>query len=172
MAIFDTQKKQSWKSWLMAKGMNLYPVYRRTGGRLIFISEDLKEAHVRLKLGWTTRNYVGTIFGGSMAGAADPIYMIQLMRLLGDNYVVWDKAANIRFLKPGTKTLYIRFLITDEFLIEIKNRVAEEKEFDIDLATEWVDKTGKVYATVGKTLYIADKAFYKNKRKNRKAANA
>lgn len=167
MSIFDTQKKQSWKSWFMAKAMNFYPVYRRTGGRLIFISEDQKEAHVRLKLGWTTKNYVGTIFGGSMAAAADPIYMIQLIRLLGDNYVVWDKAANIRFLKPGTETLYMRFLITDDFIAAIKERVAQEKEFDIDLETAWVDKTGKVYATVVKTLYIADKAFYKNKRKKK-----
>ncbi|MCP4443537.1 MAG: DUF4442 domain-containing protein [Aureispira sp.] len=166
--IFNTDKKQSWKSWAMIKLMNFYPTYRRTGGRMIFFSEDGKEVHIRLKLGWGTKNYVGTLFGGSLASAADPIYMIQLLRLLGGNYVVWDKAASIRFLKPGTQTLYMQFLITDDFLDDIKQRVTDEKEFDIDLETQWVDKTGKVYATVVKTLYIADKAYYKNKRKNKK----
>jgi len=166
--VFKTTKKQSWKTWFMTRVMNLYPTYRRTGGRLTFISDDLKEAHIRLKLGWGTKNYVGTMYGGSMASAADPIYMIQLIRILGEKYVVWDKAASIQFKRPGTETLYMRFLLADEFLDKIKQRVVEEQEFDIDLETEWVDKSGKVYATVIKTLYIADKAYYKNKRKKKK----
>jgi hypothetical protein len=31
------------------------------------------EVRVRVPLGWRTRNYVGTIFGGSMYGAVDPL---------------------------------------------------------------------------------------------------
>jgi len=168
--MFPTEKKQSFKTRCFALILNLFPTYRRTGGRAVFISEDLKDIHIRLKLGWGTRNYVGTIFGGSMAAAADPIYMIQLMRLLGDDYIVWDKSASIRFRRPGTKTLYIRFHITDQLLNDIQERVVKEQEFDLELATDWVDKDGIVYATVSKQLYIADKAFYKEKQAARKAA--
>lgn len=52
---------------------------------------------------WRTRNYVGTIFGGSLYGALDPI-MIMLIKLLGPEYEVWDKAASIRFRRPGRST--------------------------------------------------------------------
>jgi hypothetical protein len=36
-----------------------------------------------MPLSWRTRNYVGTIFGGSMNSAVDPIYMVILIRRLG-----------------------------------------------------------------------------------------
>jgi hypothetical protein len=166
--MFVPEKSTNFKMRLFAFALNFFPTYRRTGGRAIFISEDSSEVHIRLKLGWGTKNYVGTMFGGSMASAADPIYMIQLMRLLGNDYVVWDKSADIRFKRPGNTTLYTRFLITDELLANIKERVLIEKEFDIELSANWVDKEGTVYATVGKVLYIASKAFYKEKQLARK----
>ncbi|WP_063833185.1 DUF4442 domain-containing protein [Aureispira sp. CCB-QB1] len=166
--MFVPKKTTSFKMRLFALVMNLFPTYRRTGGRATFIAADFSDVHIRLKLGWGTRNYVGTMFGGSMASAADPIYMIQLMRMLGSDYVVWDKSANIRFRRPGDRTLYIRFLITDELLQRIKTRILTEQEFDIELSADWVDKEGTVYATVGKVLYIASKAFYKEKQRNRK----
>jgi hypothetical protein len=39
------------------------------------------------------------IYGGSMYGAADPIYMLMLIKALGPEYVVWDKAASLHFKK-------------------------------------------------------------------------
>jgi hypothetical protein len=166
--MFVPHKPSSFKMRLFTFALNLFPTYRRTGGRATFIAADFSDVHIRLKLGWGTRNYVGTMFGGSMASAADPIYMIQLMRLLGDDYVVWDKAASIRFKRPGDRTLYTRFLITDELLARLKERVLTEQEFDIELSADWVDKEGTVYATVSKVLYIASKAFYKEKQRARK----
>lgn len=168
--MFESKKPTSFKMRLFAFVLNFFPTYRRTGGRAIFISTDLSDVHIRLKLGWGTKNYVGTMFGGSLSSAADPIYMIQLMRILGDDYIVWDKSASIRFRRPGDRTLYIRFLITDELLASIKERVVTEHEFDIELNADWVDEEGTVYATVGKVLYIASKAFYKEKQLARKKA--
>jgi len=34
-------------------------------------------------------NYVGTIFGGSMYAAVDPVYMLMLIMNLGKDYIVW-----------------------------------------------------------------------------------
>lgn len=165
--MFLPKKPTSFKMRLFKMALNLFPTYRRTGGRATFIAADFSDVHIRLKLGLGTRNYVGTMFGGSLASAADPIYMIQLMRLLGDDYIVWDKSASIRFKRPGDRTLYIRFLITDELLANIKERVLTEQEFDIELSANWVDKEGTIYATVSKVLYIASKAFYKEKQRAR-----
>ena len=96
---------ESWRSRLQRWGFNLFPAWRGTGARVTYVADDWREVRVRLPLSWRTRNYVGTIFGGSLYGAADPIYMIMLIKVLGPGYVVWDKAATIRFRKPGTATL-------------------------------------------------------------------
>src|SRR5262250_862262 len=85
---------------------NWIPAYRGTGARVTYVASDFREVRVRLPLSWRTRNYVGTIFGGSLYGAVDPVYMIMLIKILGPGYTVWDKAATIRFLKPGRATLF------------------------------------------------------------------
>jgi hypothetical protein len=55
-----------------------------------------------------------------MYSAVDPIYMVMLIRLLGKDYVVWDKAASIQFKKPGRETLHARFVVTHEELSAIR----------------------------------------------------
>lgn len=149
---------------------NFFPSYRGSGGRVVHIAADWSEVIAKLPLNWRTRNYVGSIFGGSLYAAADPIFMLQLIKILGDNYVVWDKAAAIRFVRPGVRTLYARFEITEELLAEVRAAVAEQKEYVKILYANWVDEDGTVYAAVEKTLYIADKAYYQQKRAAKKAA--
>ncbi len=97
---------QSIRTRLLRWGFNLFPAYRRTGARITYIAGDFGQVRIKLPLNWKTRNYVGTIFGGSMYGAIDTIYMIMFIKLLGPKYIVWDKAATIRFRKPGRTTLY------------------------------------------------------------------
>ncbi|MBX3245057.1 MAG: DUF4442 domain-containing protein [Acidobacteria bacterium] len=136
---------------------NLFPAYRGTGGRVIYIADDWKEVRVKLPLNWRTRNYVGTIYGGSIYGAIDPIYMLMLMKILGKDYVVWDKAANIRFKKPGRYPLYAEFLLTDDEIEEIKSIAEKERSVDRLYNIELKDKEGVVHAEIQKTLYIAKK---------------
>ena len=78
MKFFETNRKESLKTKLLRFGLNFFPAYRGSGARAIFVSDDWKEVHIKLPLNWRTRNYVGTIFGGSMYSAVDPIYMLQL----------------------------------------------------------------------------------------------
>jgi hypothetical protein len=40
------------------------------------------------------------LYGGSLYSMTDPFYMPMLISNLGSDYVVWDKAAHIRFRKP------------------------------------------------------------------------
>lgn len=161
--IFKTESKESPKSKLIRTGFNLFPAYRRSGGRICFLSDDWKDVHVKLKLSWKTRNYVGTVFGGSIYGALDPIYMIQLIYILGKDYVVWDKAATIDFIKPINKTVFARFLLTDEIIKEIILKVKANGKYIINLPVTFQDETGVMYAKVEKVIYIADKIYYKNK---------
>src|SRR6266849_6639758 len=98
---------------------NFFPAYRGTGAWVTYIAGDFREVRVRLPLSWRTRNYVGTIYGGSLYGAVDGVYMVMLIRILGPEYTVWDKAATIRFRKPGRSTLYARFVIDEEEIATI-----------------------------------------------------
>ena len=144
---------ESIQSRLLRWKFNLFPAYRGTGGRIDYVADDFREVRIRLPLSWRTRNAVGTIFGGSMYGAVDPIYMIMLIRLLGREFVVWDKAAEIRFLKPGRATLYATFKIGDEELTKIREATAEGP-VDRSYSVELVDAGGTSHATVRKTIYI------------------
>ncbi len=143
--------------------LNIWPCIRGTGGRITHLSSDFHELDVTLPLNWRTRNRVGTIFGGSLYASTDPFYMILLMQILGRDYVVWDKAAQIRFKKPGTRTLYARFRLSPAFIEELRQTVAREGETSFDLPLDYRDSEGTVYAEMTKTLYVATKIFYHEK---------
>jgi hypothetical protein len=133
---------------------NFFPAYRGTGGRVTYVAHDFREVRVRLPLNWRTRNYVGTIFGGSLYGAVDPFYMIMLIKILGPGYTVWDKAAAIRFKRPGRTTLTARFLLPDEEIEAIRRLAASAASLDRVYTVELVDAAGLIHATVEKTVYI------------------
>lgn len=152
-------------------GFNWSPMYRRTTAKLIEVSDDLHFVKIRMKLNWKNRNYAGTIFGGSMLSATDPIYMIQLIQILGNDYVVWDKAVEARYRKPAKSTIYGEFSFTKDEIVDLKNKVAKSKETDLLKTMHLVDEQQNIIATFNKTLYIAEKSFYKEKIKNRKQKN-
>ena len=109
-------------------GFNFSPMYRRSTGRVFFVSDDLHKVSIRIKLSYKNANYVGSIFGGSMLSATDPIFMIQLLNILDDNYVVWDKAASIQFKRPAREDCYADFIFTSDEIINIKKQVSEHKK--------------------------------------------
>ncbi len=148
---------ESLASRMLRWKFNLFPAYRGTGARITYIADDFREVRIRLPLSWRTRNAVGTIFGGSLYGAVDPVYMIMLMRLLGPEYIVWDKAAEIRFLKPGRVTLYATFKIGEDELAEIRKATIDgpvDRVFTVDL----IDAAGVSHALVTKTIYVRQKS--------------
>jgi len=148
---------ESFESRVMRWKFNLFPAYRGTGARVTYIAGDFREVRVKLPLSLRTRNAVGTIFGGSMYGAVDPVYMIMLMRVLGRGFVVWDKAATIHFRKPGRTTLFATFRLDDAELEAIRNATASGEPADRTYNVELVDAEGTVCASVEKTIYVRKK---------------
>ena len=112
------------------------------------------EVRVKLPLNWRTRNYVGTIFGGSLYGAVDPVYMIMLMKVLGRDYVVWDKAASIRFRRPGRATLFAHFLLTSDIVDGIRTELETAEKLDRYFTLELKDAAGEVHAIIEKTINV------------------
>src|SRR5512134_3369734 len=99
--------------------MGLYPPYLGAGVRVRDVSPDLRAFGVEMRLRPWNRNYVGTHFGGSLFALADPWFMLILIEHLGSAYAVWDKAASIRFVRPGRGTVRARFEIPAERIAEI-----------------------------------------------------
>jgi hypothetical protein len=136
---------------------NLFPAYRGSGARVLYIAADFREVRVRLPLSWRSRNAVGTIFGGSMYAAVDPIYMIMLMKCLGRDYIVWDKTASIRFRKPGRSTLYATFRLDDAELEAIRTATSAGEPIDRTYNVDLTDIDGVVHASVEKVIYVRRK---------------
>lgn len=145
---------ESLRTRLLRWKFNLFPAYRGTGARVRYIAHDMREIEVELPLSWRTRNYVGTIFGGSMYGAVDPMFMIMLIHGLGAGYTVWDKAATIRFLRPGKATLRATFRIDEAELEAIRAELATRRSIDRIYVIELVGEDGTPHATIEKTIYV------------------
>ena len=148
-------------------GFNWSPMYRRSTAKIIEVSDDLHKVIISMKPNWKNRNFVGTIFGGSMLSATDPIYMIQLMQILGEDYVVWDKSVEAYYKKPAKSRIYGEFIFSAEEIAKIKDDIINAKEIDLVKTMSLVDAKQNIIATFNKTLYIADKRFYKEKLKQR-----
>lgn len=157
------------QSKLFKWAFNLSPMYRRSTARIQSVSENLSKICIKLPISYKNRNYMGTIFGGSMFSSVDPIPMVQLIYLTDHKYVIWDKSAEIYFKRPAHIDLYADFIYTKEELKEIEERIKTENEIVIVKTTQLTDKNKEtLYCEIKKTIYIADKNFYKQKRELKK----
>lgn len=140
---------------LMGRLVNFYPPMLGAGIRSRALDERTVE--VEMKLTIFNRNLVGVHFGGSLYAMCDPWFMLILMRLLGRDYIVWDKAASIQFKKPGRGKVQARFHISPERVDEIRKAAntlgKTEPVFNVDV----VDDNGQVIAQVEKLVYVRRK---------------
>jgi acyl-coenzyme A thioesterase PaaI-like protein len=137
--------------------LNYYPPLLGAGVKVRRITPDCREIDVEMKLTFWNANYVGTHYGGSLYSMTDPFYMLILIENLGRNYIVWDKAASIRFRKPGRGTVRAKFRLSHEQIDEIRQRLETEEKVEPVYVVEVKDEAGDVVAEVQKTLYVRKK---------------
>jgi acyl-coenzyme A thioesterase PaaI-like protein len=112
---------------------------------------------VRMPLTFWNRNYVGTQFGGSLYSMCDPFFMLILLEKLGPGYLVWDKAATIRFRRPGRGTVRAEFAIPDETVESIRARVDGGEVVEPVFEVAVTDADDKLVAEVEKVLWVKKK---------------
>jgi acyl-coenzyme A thioesterase PaaI-like protein len=137
--------------------LNLYPPFRGAGIRVRDIAPDFRAATVELRARLFNRNYVGTHFGGSLYAMTDPFFMIMMMRNLGRDYIVWDKAGTVRYLKPARGTVTARFHLDEGAVERAREVTANGDKYEPTFKVEIVDAEGVTVADVEKTLYIRRK---------------
>jgi len=137
--------------------LNFYPPYLGAGVKVTYISEDWKELHVSMSLRWFNRNAVGTHFGGSLYSMIDPHLMLLLMQLLGDDYLVWDKTADIEFVKASKSKVTSIIKVTNDDLEVIKNKTCDGEKYFSNFVVEIRDVKNDLVAIVKKTIYVRKK---------------
>ncbi len=142
---------------VLRAGFNLWPPFLFAGVHVTHLSADWRHARVELRARPWNRNYVGTHFGGSLFAMTDPFWMILILRALGREYIVWDKAAEIEFVKPGRGTVHARFDLDDATLERIRAATAQGDKHLLWLPVEVLNAAGEVVARVRKQVYIRRK---------------
>jgi acyl-coenzyme A thioesterase PaaI-like protein len=141
----------------LRRWINLWPPFLGAGIRVKYIAPDMKAVDVEMKLRWWNANYVGTHFGGSLFAMTDAFYMLMLMANLGRDYIVWDKAASIRYRKPGRGTVRAEFRLTAAQLDDIREKLRTLPKYEPTFTVEVKDEQGTVIAEVEKLLYVRKK---------------
>ena len=142
------------KSRKLRRRINFYPPYLGAGVRVTHIAEDFRRVEVEMPLRFYNRNYFGTHFGGSLYSMCDPFYVLMLANILGPEYIVWDKAANIRFKKPGNGLMKAIFELTEEKITEIRAAADNQPKVEPLFHVLVKDEEGNVVAEIDKLLYI------------------
>lgn len=137
--------------------LNLWPPFLFTGIHVTAISEDFRQARVELRMRPWNRNYVRTHFGGSLFAMTDPFWMLLTMKSLGSDYIVWDRAGEIEFLKPGRGTVHACFDLDPAVLEEFRGATEDGARSLRWFQTDVVDADGDVVAKVRKQLYVRRK---------------
>lgn len=145
------------QSHALRRWINLWPPFLGAGIRVQRIAADMKAVDVEMKLRWWNANYVGTHFGGSLFAITDAFYMLMLMANLGGDYIVWDKAATIRYRRPGRGTVRAEFRLSDSQIDDIREKLKTLPKYEPVFQVEVKDDAGIVIAVVEKLLYVRRK---------------
>jgi acyl-coenzyme A thioesterase PaaI-like protein len=165
-----THAPSAWRLRLMRR-MHWWPPLLGAGIRVRRMDRDLRAIDVEMRLTALNRNVMGTHFGGSLYAMTDPFYMLMLMENLnpggGRGYVVWDKAATIRYKRPGTGTVRAEFRLSAERIEEIRAAldVAGVEKVEPVFLIAVKDEAGQVVAEVEKTIYCARAEVHRARRR-------
>ena len=139
------------------KWINWYPPLLGAGIRVLQREGDAYTIKVKMPLTRLNLNAVGTHFGGSLYAMCDPWFMLILMQHLSREYIVWDKAASIQFVKPGKGTVFATFHIPPETIAAIRAQADAGEKLEPIFNVDVVDGAGDVIARVEKRLYVRKK---------------
>jgi acyl-coenzyme A thioesterase PaaI-like protein len=153
-------------SWRL-RYLRWWPPMLGAGVRVTRVDKDLRAVDAEMRLTRWNRNYMGVHFGGSLFSMTDPFYMLMLATNLGLDYVVWDKAASIRYRKPGVGRVRAEFRLSEERLAEIRAVLEVEGRYDARFVVEVKDDGGEVVAEVERVVYCATKSVHEARKKAR-----
>lgn len=145
------------KSRALRRWINFWPPFLGMGIRIKHIAPDMKALSVEMKLRFWNANYVGTQFGGSLFAMTDPFYMLMLIANLGPDYIVWDKAATIRYRKPGKGIVRAEFRLSESQIEDVREKLKTMPKYEPLFSVEVKDEAGVLIAEVEKVIHVRKK---------------
>jgi hypothetical protein len=145
--------------------LHWWPPLLGAGVKVTRMDPDFRAIDVEMRLTWRNRNVMGAHFGGSLYAMTDPFYMLMLMENLGPEYIVWDKAAAIRYKRPGIGTVRAEFRLTQAQIEDVRATLETEERYEPVFLIEVKDESGKVVSEVDKTIYIAKRSVHEARRR-------
>lgn len=137
--------------------MNFWPPFLGSGISFRVIEQNPLAFKVRLRFSFYNKNYVGVQYGGSLYSMCDPWFMLILMDALGKDFIVWDKAASIKFLKPGKSAVNAVFKIDPAKIESIRLDALSHGKTEPVLEVSIFDEHNQEIARVTKTLWVKPK---------------
>ncbi|MDZ7901241.1 MAG: DUF4442 domain-containing protein [Rheinheimera sp.] len=137
--------------------LNLWPPFFFNGIRVVALSTDYRYAKVTLNDRPWRRNINSSQFGGAMFAMTDPIYPLMVMGALGKEYLVWDKRADIDYIKPGKGKLTAEFFLQDATVQEIQQATALGEKYFPDFVVHVKNQQHEIVCEVNRTLYVRKK---------------
>lgn len=138
-------------------GFNEWPTLKTQGVTVVELTDDFTRTVLQMEVTAENANYMGTAFGGSLFSMLDPFLVIMTLNQLGSDYAVWDKAAEIEFVAPGTGTVHATIEMPKETVAEMREAAAGGKKvlrwFEVPITAD----DGSVVALVRRQLYVRER---------------
>lgn len=142
---------------LLLKLIRFWPPFFGAGIKVVSFDQTLTALRVEMRMRWWNKNYMGTQFGGSLYSMTDPFYVLMVINALGKDYIVWDKAAYIRYKKPARETVFANFQIEQNQIDQIKKALAMQEKIEPEFIISITNAAGDTLAEVRKILHISKK---------------
>lgn len=125
-----------------------------SGIHISHLSDDFTHIKATLKDWKRTKNSHGSQFGGSLFAFTDPIYALLLNCLFGETHYVWDKSAEIDFIKPGFGAVHLDCRLSPDDIAQIRQATANGDKYLPEFTVRVFDDQGDTVALVKRTVYV------------------
>lgn len=151
---------QRWSPVALRRILSLYPPFLFGGIRVLDVAPDFSGARVRVRRSLLNRNLNGTVFGGTLYSAADPIYALlfwQLFAREGRGLRVWTKSAAVEFIAPVRGRVVLEFALPADLVERARAALDADGRFEESLRVEGHALDGTLCLTVETRVHLASR---------------
>lgn len=134
--------------------INAWPPFVAQCVRVTGIAADWSWVEVSMELTPENANFFGTAWGGTLFSMLDPFLPILIERQLGGGYAVWDKTAEIDFVRPGRSSISSRVEVPFEAIEEIRAATTDGGKLLRWFVMQLLDEAGEVVAVQRRQIYV------------------
>jgi acyl-coenzyme A thioesterase PaaI-like protein len=135
------------------KLLEYYPPLFFMGLRIEELSADHRKLRASLPLRWYARNFHGTMFGGHLCAASDPMAALLCAKIFR-GVEVWTKSNCVEFVKPARSRIEMLIEIKDSDLAQIHAQLDAQGKAFHSFEFDFRDRSGNVVAHVKNTVYL------------------